>query len=155
MRRGRTQRTAPSRETAGGTPMATLENTSLIPRELLDPSRAIHTVEIPGVSAWRHGKVRSIFEAGPDHFVIVASDRLSAYDSILPTPIPGKGAILSLISAFWMRTLASASPHHLVSDTPESFPSPFREHAERLAGRAQLVRRAERIDIECVVRGYL
>ena len=135
--------------------MATLENTSLIPRELLDPSRAIHTVEIPGVPAWRHGKVRSIFEAGPDHFVIVASDRLSAYDSILPTPIPGKGAILSKISAHWMRSLASASPHHLVSDDPREFPPPFRAHADLLAGRAQYVKRAERIDIECVVRGYL
>ena len=135
--------------------MATLENTSLIPRELLDPSRAVHTVEIPGVAAWRHGKVRSIFEAGPDHFVIVASDRLSAYDSILPTPIPGKGAILSKISAHWMRSLKSASPHHLVSDDAREFPPPFAAHADRLAGRAQYVRRAERIDIECVVRGYL
>ena len=135
--------------------MATLENTTLIPRELLDPSRAVHTVEIPGVAPWRHGKVRSIFEAGPEHFVIVASDRLSAYDSILPTPIPGKGAILSKISAHWMRTLKSAAPHHLVSDDPREFPPPFRAHADLLAGRAQYVRRAERIDIECVVRGSL
>ena len=135
--------------------MATLENTSLIPRELLDPSRAIHTVEIPGVPAWRHGKVRSIFEAGPDHFVIVASDRLSAYDSILPTPIPGKGAILSKISAHWMRSLKSAQPHHLVSDDSREFPAPFRAHADLLAGRAQYVKRADRVDIECVVRGYL
>jgi len=122
---------------------------------LLERTHAVTEPEVPGARVYRHGKVRTVFHAGPDHFVIVASDRLSAYDSVLPTPIPGKGAILSLISAFWMRTLASASPHHLVSDTPESFPSPFREHAERLAGRAQLVRRAERIDIECVVRGYL
>src|SRR4029079_11904145 len=128
-RRGRRQRTAPSRETAGGTSTATLENKTLIPRELLDPSRAVHTVEIPGVPAWRHGKVRSIFEAGPDHFVIVASDRLSAYDSILPTPIPGKGAMLSRLSAWWMRHLQSAPPHHLVSDDPQTFPAPFREHA--------------------------
>jgi phosphoribosylaminoimidazole-succinocarboxamide synthase len=99
--------------------------------------------------------VRTVFHAGPEHFVIVASDRLSAYDSVLPTPIPGKGAILSLISAFWMRTLPSAAPHHLVSDDPTTFPAPFRDHADQLAGRAQLVRRAERIDIECVVRGYL
>ncbi|MBI5170372.1 MAG: phosphoribosylaminoimidazolesuccinocarboxamide synthase [Candidatus Eisenbacteria bacterium] len=112
-------------------------------------------VAVPGLSAWRRGKVRSVYEAGPDHFVIVASDRLSAYDSILPTPIPGKGAILSLISAFWMRTLASASPHHLVSDDPADFPEPFRSHGELLKGRAQFVRRAERHDIECVVRGYL
>src|SRR5262245_41008430 len=120
--------------------------------ELLDPARAMAEVSIPGLTPWRRGKVRSIYQAGPDHLVIVASDRLSAYDSALPTPIPGKGVMLSLISAFWMRTLKSAMPHHLVSDDPTEFPSPFREHAELLRGRAQLVRRAERIDVECVVR---
>ncbi len=122
---------------------------------LLDPARAVRDVEIPGATPFRRGKVRTVFEAGPDHFVIVASDRLSAYDSILPTPIPGKGALLSLISAFWMRSLASARPHHLVSDDPATFPAPFAAHADLLRGRAQLVRRAERVDIECVVRGYL
>ena len=122
---------------------------------LLERAHAVTEPEVPGAQVFRRGKVRTVFHAGPQHFVIVASDRLSAYDAVLPTPIPGKGAILSLISAFWMRTLASAAPHHLVSDDPATFPSPFREHAERLAGRAQLVRRAERIDIECVVRGYL
>lgn len=134
--------------------MKTAEPIRIAP-ELLEPSRAMGEVAVPGVTPWRRGKVRSVFEAGPDHFVIVASDRLSAYDSILPTPIPGKGAILSLISAFWMRTLASAAPHHLVSDDPADFPEPFRSHAELLRGRAQYVRRAERWDIECVVRGYL
>jgi phosphoribosylaminoimidazole-succinocarboxamide synthase len=122
---------------------------------LLDAAHAVIEPEVPGASVFRRGKVRTVFHAGPDHYVIVASDRLSAYDSVLPTPIPGKGAILSLISAFWMRTLPAARPHHLVSDDPATFPSPFREQAERLQGRAQLVRRAERIDIECVVRGYL
>jgi phosphoribosylaminoimidazole-succinocarboxamide synthase len=134
--------------------MKTAEPIRIAP-ELLEPSRAMGEVAVPGLSPWRRGKVRSVFEAGPDHFVIVASDRLSAYDSILPTPIPGKGAILSLISAFWMRTLASAAPHHLVSDDPADFPEPFRSHGELLKGRAQYVRRAERYDIECVVRGYL
>jgi len=127
----------------------------LIPSEWLDPARAMHTVSIPGVEPWRHGKVRSIYEAGPDRLVIVASDRLSAYDSILPTPIPGKGAILSRISAHWMRSLASAAPHHLVSDDVTELPAAFAAHADRLGGRAQLVRRADRVDIECVVRGYL
>ena len=122
---------------------------------LLEAANAVTEPEVPGARVFRRGKVRTVFHAGPEHFVIVASDRLSAYDSVLPTPIPGKGAILSLISAFWMRSLPAASPHHLVSDDPATFPSPFREHAARLAGRAQLVRRAERIDIECVVRGYL
>ncbi len=135
--------------------MATTSAPRPIAPELLDPARALHTVAIPGLTAWRHGKVRSIYEAGPAHLVIVASDRLSAYDSILPTPIPGKGAILSAISAHWMRTLASAAPHHLVSDEPSEFPAPFAAHARLLEGRAQLVRRAERVDLECVVRGYL
>ena len=130
-------------------------STDLIAPELLDPARAVHTVAIPGLTPWRHGKVRSIYEAGPDHLVIVASDRLSAYDSILPTPIPGKGVILSRLSAHWMRSLASAAPHHLVSDDPREFPEAFARHAGLLEGRAQYVRRAERIDIECVVRGYL
>jgi phosphoribosylaminoimidazole-succinocarboxamide synthase len=123
--------------------------------ELLDPRRAVRDVEIPGAKLFRRGKVRTVYEAGPEHFVIVASDRLSAYDSILPTPIPGKGAILSLISAFWMKHLKSARPNHLVSDDPTTFPEPFRAHAAMLQGRGQFVRRAERIDIECVVRGYL
>ncbi len=126
-----------------------------VPRALLDPARAVREVAIPGVEPWRRGKVRSVYAAGPDRLLIVASDRLSAYDSVLPTPIPGKGAILSLLSAWWMRTLESASPHHLVSDDPRDFPPPFDRHAALLRGRAHLVRRAERVDVECVVRGYL
>jgi phosphoribosylaminoimidazole-succinocarboxamide synthase len=122
---------------------------------LLERAHAVTEPQVPGASVFRRGKVRTVFHAGPEHFVIVASDRLSAYDAVLPTPIPGKGAILSLISAFWMRSLPAAAPHHLVSDDPATFPAPFRDHAEALAGRAQLVRRAERIDIECVVRGHL
>jgi phosphoribosylaminoimidazole-succinocarboxamide synthase len=112
-------------------------------------------VEIPGVQPWREGKVRSVYEAGPHHLVIVASDRLSAYDSILPNPIPMKGAVLTRLSVFWFRTLKSAAPHHFVSDDPECYPAPYRDHAARLAGRSMLVRRAERVDIECVVRGHL
>ena len=127
----------------------------VIAPEALDPNNAVRDVEIPGARLFRRGKVRTVYEAGPDHFVIVASDRLSAYDSILPTPIPGKGAILSLISAYWMKSLASAQPHHLVSDDPATFPEPFRPHAAMLRGRGQLVRRARRVDIECVVRGHL
>jgi phosphoribosylaminoimidazole-succinocarboxamide synthase len=126
-----------------------------VPAELLDPARAWSEIEIPGLDPWKRGKVRAVYEAGPEHLVIVASDRLSAYDSVLPTPIPGKGTILSLLSAWWMRTLRSAVPHHLVSDDPREFPAPFAAHADRLRGRAHLVRRARRVDVECVVRGYL
>jgi phosphoribosylaminoimidazole-succinocarboxamide synthase len=119
------------------------------------PMMGMADVELPGIEPWRRGKVRTVFEAGPDQLVIVASDRLSAYDSVLPTTIPDKGRILSQMTAHWMTTLASASPHHLVSDDPRAFPPPFAAHADRLAGRSHLVRRAERIDVECVVRGYL
>ncbi len=112
-------------------------------------------VELPGIAPWREGKVRSVYEAGPAHLLIVASDRLSAYDSILPTPIPGKGTVLTQLSVFWFGKLASAAPHHFVTADPARYPEPFRAHAALLAGRSMLVRRAERVDIECVVRGHL
>jgi phosphoribosylaminoimidazole-succinocarboxamide synthase len=118
-------------------------------------TEALARVELPGLTPWRRGKVRDVYEADADHLVIVASDRLSAYDSILPTPIPNKGRVLTGLSSFWFQTLASARPHHFVADDPRRYPPPFDGHAERLAGRSMLVRRAERIDIECVVRGYL
>ncbi|HEY6865986.1 MAG TPA: phosphoribosylaminoimidazolesuccinocarboxamide synthase [Candidatus Eisenbacteria bacterium] len=119
------------------------------------PVQGLSEIELPGITPWRRGKVRVVYEAGERHLVMVASDRLSAYDCVLPTPIPDKGRILTQLSSFWMRRLASAAPHHLVSDDPAAFPPPFDRHRELLAGRSQLVRRAQRIDIECVVRGYL
>ena len=122
---------------------------------MLSAIPALSHVEIPGIEPWRQGKVRSVYEAGPDHLVIVASDRLSAYDHVLPTPIPHKGRVLTELSIFWFHTLKSATPHHYVSGDPHHYPEPFARYADRLEGRSMLVRRAERIDIECVVRGYL
>ena len=120
------------------------------------PTRAgLGEIQIPGVEPWRRGKVRSVYEAGDEHLVIVASDRLSAHDVVLPTPVPDKGRVLTQISGHWMRTLHSAQPHHLVSADPSKFPPPFCAHADLLRGRAELVRRADRVDVECVVRGYL
>ena len=109
--------------------------------------------EIPDLPV-RRGKVRDVFDLG-DQLLLVASDRISAFDWVMPNGIPDKGRILTQLSGFWMRTLKSAPPHHLVSDDPATYPAPFDRHAALLAGRSQLVRRAERIDIECVVRGYL
>ena len=122
---------------------------------MISSPTGVTKVDLPGVKPWREGKVRSVYEAGPQHLVIVASDRLSAYDSILPTPIPGKGAVLTQLSVSWFRRLRSAPPHHLVTDDPTRYPEPFRSCTAQLAGRSMLVRRAERVDIECVVRGYL
>jgi phosphoribosylaminoimidazole-succinocarboxamide synthase len=110
-------------------------------------------IDVPGAAPWRRGKVRDVYDLG-DQVLVVASDRLSAYDSILPTPVPDKGRVLTAMSAWWFRTLAAAAPHHLVSTDRADFPMPFRDVAA-LEGRAMLCARAERVDIECVVRGAL
>ena len=99
------------------------------------------------------GKVRDVYDLG-DRLIIVASDRISAYDSVLPTPIPGKGVILTLLSAAWTRWLAGI-PHHILSTDVSAFPPPFSAFARELEGRSMLVSKARRIDLECVVRGYL
>ena len=122
---------------------------------MLGTAPALSQVDIPGVEPWRRGKVRAVYEAGAQQLVIVASDRLSAYDNVLPTPIPAKGRVLTELSVFWFGALRSATPHHFVSADPAQYPAPFAAHATLLDGRSMLVRRAERIDIECVVRGYL
>ena len=109
---------------------------------------------IPNATLFRHGKVREVYEAGPDRLVMVASDRLSAFDVVLPTPIPDKGRVLTQLSNFWFGRTAQIVPNHLVETDLAKFPAPFRDHQE-LAGRSVLVRRAERVDFECVARGYL
>ena len=109
---------------------------------------------IPNATLFRHGKVREVYEAGPDRLVLVASDRLSAFDVVLPTPIPDKGRVLTQLSNFWFGRTASIVPNHLVETDLARFPAPFRDHPE-LAGRSVFARRAERIDFECVARGYL
>jgi phosphoribosylaminoimidazole-succinocarboxamide synthase len=109
---------------------------------------------IPGATLFRHGKVREVYEAGPDKLVMVASDRLSAFDVVLPTPIPDKGRVLTQLSNFWFGRTSKIVPNHLLETDLARFPAPFAKHPE-LAGRAVLVKRAERIDYECVARGYL
>ncbi len=108
---------------------------------------------LPGVAPDFRGKVRDIYDLG-DRLVIVASDRISAYDSILPTPVPGKGAVLTGLSAAWTRWLGDV-PHHMVSTNVAEYPPPFDGFERELGGRSMLVRKAARIDLECVVRGYL
>jgi phosphoribosylaminoimidazole-succinocarboxamide synthase len=109
---------------------------------------------IPGATLFRHGKVREVYEAGPDRLVLVASDRLSAFDVVLPTAIPDKGRVLTQLSNFWFGRTREIVPNHLLETDVARFPAPFAGH-ETLAGRAVLVERAERIDYECVTRGYL
>ncbi|HJP66393.1 MAG TPA: phosphoribosylaminoimidazolesuccinocarboxamide synthase [Actinomycetota bacterium] len=100
------------------------------------------------------GKVRDIYEAG-DHLMMVATDRISAFDVVLPDPIPGKGQVLSGLSLYWFELTGHIIGNHLLSADVAEFPEPFTGRADELAGRAMLVRRAEMVPIECVARGYL
>ena len=100
------------------------------------------------------GKVRDIYDAG-ENLLMVATDRISAFDFILPDEIPFKGEVLTRISAFWFDKFADIVPNHLVSIDPADFPEEFAEYRDYLAGRAMLVKKAQTIPIECIVRGYL
>jgi phosphoribosylaminoimidazole-succinocarboxamide synthase len=98
------------------------------------------------------GKVRDIYDLG-DKLLIVATDRLSAFDVILPTPIPDKGRVLTQLSLFWFNLLKDVVPNHVLSST--DFPAPFDKFKEDLAGRSMIVRKTQPLPIECVVRGYV
>jgi len=100
------------------------------------------------------GKVRDIFDVGEDRLLLVATDRISAFDVILPTPIPDKGRVLTACSLYWYEQVADIVPNHLLSARRASFPAPFDDDTD-LAGRAMLVRAARVVPMECVVRGYI
>jgi phosphoribosylaminoimidazole-succinocarboxamide synthase len=100
------------------------------------------------------GKVRDVYDCGDGLLLMVASDRISAFDVVFPAPIPDKGRVLTAMTAFWAEELADVSPSHLVATDPGSFPASALEVPD-VAGRAMLVRRAEMLPLECIVRGYL
>jgi phosphoribosylaminoimidazole-succinocarboxamide synthase len=100
------------------------------------------------------GKVRDIYDAGDGRLLFVASDRVSAFDVVMAEPVPDKGRVLTAMSAFWLEQLADIAPSHLVSMDPADFPAGADEIADA-AGRTMLVRRADMLPIECIVRGYL
>jgi phosphoribosylaminoimidazole-succinocarboxamide synthase len=108
--------------------------------------------DFPGLKLASRGKVRDIYEVGDD-LLIVATDRLSAFDVVLPTPIPDKGRVLTQLSLFWFKTLEDILPHHVLSAT--EFPPPANVYSQQLAGRSMLCRKTRPLPIECVVRGYL
>ena len=103
----------------------------------------------------RRGKVRDVYSVDDDHLLIVATDRISAFDCVLPTPIAHKGEVLTALSRFWFDRLGHVVPHHLVTTEIEEMPETVRRHAESLRGRSMLVKRTEVFPVECVVRGYL
>jgi phosphoribosylaminoimidazole-succinocarboxamide synthase len=106
-----------------------------------------------GLRPHSSGKVRDLFDLG-DKLLMVATDRISAYDVILDDPIPGKGVLLTQMSREWFRLLSDVVDNHLLSTELEEFPEPYRDH-EALGGRSMLVRKAQRVDAECIVRGYI
>src|SRR5258708_38020405 len=114
--------------------------------------RVVRETQFAGISPAARGKVRDIYDLG-DKLLIVATDRLSAFDVILPTPIPDQGQVLTQLSLFWFDLLRDVIPNHVLSAT--EFPAPFDTYDEELAGRSMLVRKTAPLPIECVVRGYV
>jgi len=115
---------------------------------------AVLQVDIPGLSFVRRGKVRDIFDVG-EHLIIVATDRISAFDVVMKQGIPGKGRVLTALSEFWFGKISRVTRHHLVTTDVDKMPEAARRHAKLLRGRAMLVTMANVFPIECIVRGYL
>ena len=118
------------------------------------PSPVILETNLDGVSLARRGKVRDVYDLG-EHLLIVATDRISAFDYVLGTGIPDKGRVLTQLSAFWFDHVADLVPHHLVSVDVNDFPAVLRPHRHVLSGRSMLVRKTDPLPVECVARGYL
>jgi phosphoribosylaminoimidazole-succinocarboxamide synthase len=116
-------------------------------------AEAVLVTSIPTGNLVNRGKVRDIY-ATDDALVLVATDRISAFDSVLSPGIPGRGVILTRLSTFWFRRFADRVPNHLLATDLADFPAPYRDHPE-LAGRSVLARRLQAIPVECVARGYL
>jgi phosphoribosylaminoimidazole-succinocarboxamide synthase len=111
-------------------------------------------LDLPGIRKIKSGKVREIFDLG-DRLLLVATDRLSAFDCIMPNGIPHKGEVLTQISFFWFDQFAEVVPNHLLARANDPFPNPLQPFAERLRGRSMIVKKSRPLAIECVVRGYL
>jgi len=110
---------------------------------------------LPDLKLLRRGKVRDVYEVDDDRLLIVATDRISAFDCVLPTPIERKGEVLTALSEFWFERLGHIVANHFITSTIDEMPEPVQRERRALTGRSMLVRRAEVFPVECVVRGYL
>ena len=117
-------------------------------------TEAVWQTDLPGFPPPKRGKVRDVYDLG-DRLLLVACDRISAYDHVLRPAIPGKGKILNQLTAWWFEELRDLVPHHLETTDPAGFPGDLPKHADLLRGRSALVRKAEVVPFECVARGYL
>ncbi|MBE0431890.1 phosphoribosylaminoimidazolesuccinocarboxamide synthase [candidate division WOR-3 bacterium] len=116
--------------------------------------KAIASIDIPGVKKLRSGKVREVFDLG-DQLLICATDRISAFDYILPTLIPRKGEILTQLSIFWFEATDHIIENHFITDDVSAYPPAVQDYADLLRGRSMLVKKADLIEVECVARGYI
>src|SRR5947209_15129347 len=112
------------------------------------PSSVVLETNLSGLSLTRRGKVRDVYDLG-EHLLIVATDRISAFDYVLGSPIPDKGRVLTQLSAFWFEKVSDLTPHHLVSVNVDDFPAAARAHRDALAGRSMLVRKTTPLPVEC------
>jgi phosphoribosylaminoimidazole-succinocarboxamide synthase len=117
-------------------------------------TQAILETTLDGAPLWRRGKVRDVYDLG-EHLLIVATDRLSAFDVVLPTPIPGKGRVLTQLSLFWFSLLRTMVPNHVRTSDVSAYPEALRGQEDQLEGRSMLVLKTEPLPVECVVRGYI
>jgi phosphoribosylaminoimidazole-succinocarboxamide synthase len=117
-------------------------------------SEVVLETVLPGYDLLRRGKVRDVYDTG-EHYLIVATDRISAFDVVLPNGIPGKGKVLTQISIHWFNQMADIIENHLVATEVDDFPAKLRAHRGLLEGRSMLVKKAGVLPVECIVRGYL
>jgi len=124
--------------------------------DMNNPSVVVQT-DLKGLGPKRQGKVRDLYDLG-DTLLLIATDRISAFDVVLPDPIPGKGRLLTQMSAFWFDWLwemEDVVPHHLITTKVDEFPAPCHPYREQLEGRSMLVHKVTPLPVECIVRGYL
>jgi len=135
-------------------PLDTYWRTAIVPSTEGTPVTALLTTNLGATPLLGRGKVRDLYEVG-DALLLVATDRISAFDHVLGAGIPGKGKILTQISLFWFDLLADLVPNHLIATEVSQFPAALQPYADQLEGRSMLVKRARMFPVECVARGYL
>ncbi|MBW1894457.1 MAG: phosphoribosylaminoimidazolesuccinocarboxamide synthase [Deltaproteobacteria bacterium] len=123
-------------------------------QETLKTNQAIVDTKFSGLNLIKKGKVRDVYDVG-ESLLMVATDRISAFDVVMPNPIPGKGKVLNLISLFWFDVMRSVTDNHIISSDVDEFPTSCQPYADILRDRSVLVKKAEPLPVECIVRGYV
>lgn len=114
----------------------------------------LSTTNFPSLTLFRRGKVRDVYDLG-DELLVVATDRISAFDVVMPNPIPYKGEVLTRISQFWFEYIKDICPHHFITSNVDEYPAECAPYADQLRGRSMLVKKTDPLPVECIVRGYL